>query len=234
MLTVAGERILIVEGDTVLATVLLRILENNGFQVSLETNGARAVERIAAERPDGVILDGKLPGKDGFEVCRELRQDYRGAIIMLTGHDEDGDQVLGLEIGADDYLVKPSEPRVVLAHLKACLRRAEDQPGVTDELSYGKFRISRSMRSVRLGEEEIFFTTAEFDLLWLLASRAGTTLSRDQIMTGVRGIPHDGVDRSIDMRISRLRKRLGDDADHPRRIKTVRRKGYLFSRTDWE
>lgn len=235
MSNAAGQRILLVEDDPVMAVVLARHLQKLGYTVSVEENGARVLARVAAEAPVAVILDGNLPGKDGFEVCRELRAKYRGAVIMLTGRDEDIDRILGLELGADDYLVKPIEPRVVAAHLKACLRRteaprAEDD---TDEIRYGSFSISRATRIVQLAGQEVPLTTAEFELLWLLASRAGTVLSRDDIMSGVRGITHDGLDRSIDMRISRIRKRLGDDAENPRRIKTVRGQGYLFSRTDW-
>jgi len=195
------------------------------------------VQRILDARPDAVVLDGMLPGKDGFEVCREVRDRYRGPILMLTSRDEDLDQVLGLELGADDYILKPAEPRVVLARIRACLRRSgggSTPAGNPDEFAFGKFRINRASRTVLLDHKEIAFTTAEFDLLWLLASHAGTILSRDDIQSRLRGIEHDGLDRSIDMRISRLRKRLGDDSDNPARIKTVRAKGYLFSSTDWD
>jgi two-component system, OmpR family, response regulator len=229
------QHILIVEDDAVLAAVLTRQLEKHGYRAEVEGHGGRAVERVRAMAPDAVILDGNLPGMDGFDVCRELRTSFRGVIIMLTGRDGDMDRVLGLELGADDYLVKPVEPRVVAAHLKACLRRVEVAPASgSNELRYGTFRISQADRAVHLGEREIPFTTAEFDLLWMLAENAGTVLTRDQIMAGVRRIEHDGLDRSIDMRVSRLRKRLGDDADSPRRIKTVRGKGYLFSPSDWD
>jgi two-component system, OmpR family, response regulator len=229
------QHILIVEDDAVLAAVLVRQLQKQGYAADVESHGARAVDRVRAQAPDAVILDGNLPGMDGFDVCRELRTSYRGVIVMLTGRDGDMDRVLGLELGADDYLVKPVEPRVVAAHLKACLRRVEAAPSAgSSELRYGTFRISQADRAVHLGDREIAFTTAEFDLLWMLAENAGTVLTRDQIMAGVRRIEHDGLDRSIDMRVSRLRKRLGDDADHPRRIKTVRGKGYLFSPSDWD
>jgi two-component system, OmpR family, response regulator len=229
------QHILIVEDDAVLAAVLVRQLQKQGYATEVESHGARAVDRVRAQAPDAVILDGNLPGMDGFDVCRELRTSYRGVILMLTGRDGDMDRVLGLELGADDYLVKPVEPRVVAAHLKACLRRVEAAPSAgSSELRYGTFRISQADRAVHLGDREIAFTTAEFDLLWMLAENAGTVLTRDQIMAGVRRIEHDGLDRSIDMRVSRLRKRLGDDADNPRRIKTVRGKGYLFSPSDWD
>lgn len=227
--------VLIVEDDELFATQIAGFLEKRGYLVSVENEGGRAVPRILSEGPDAVILDGNLPAKDGFAVCRELRDQYQGAILMLTARDEDFDRVLGLELGADDYLVKPVEPRVVEAHLKACLRRLTPRPTQEpSELRYGKFSINGSERVVRLDGVEIAFTTAEFELLWMLAKRAGTVLSRDEIMAGVRRLPHDSLDRSIDMRVSRLRKRLGDDADNPRRIKTIRGKGYLFSRNDWD
>ena len=153
---------------------------------------------------------------------------------MLTARDDTFNQMLGLELGADDYLVKPVDLHIVVAHLKACLRRTAETPPAIDDLSYGTFRINSTARVAYLGTKEIPLTTAEFDLLWLLASHAGTILSRDKIMNNARGIEHDGLDRSIDMRISRLRKLLGDNADNPRRIKTVRGKGYLFSHSDWD
>ena len=230
-------KILLIEDDELAGNLLRRYLEKQGFIVEVETQGDRASGRIMAMQPDAVVLDGMLPGKDGFEVCREARAQYSGPILMLTARDDDVDQVLGLELGADDYIVKPAEPRVVLAHIRACLRRASPRPvaagGESEEYRFGKFHISRTERTVRLDAVEITFSTAEFDLLWLLASRAGEILSRDDIQSHLRGIEHDGLDRAIDMRISRLRKRLGDDAVNPARIKTVRGKGYLFSRTDW-
>jgi len=231
------KRVLLIEDDEITVKTLGRFLEKQGFSVEHEARGDRAVERILAAQPDVVVLDGMLPGKDGFDVCREVRSRYRGPILMLTARDEDPDQILGLELGADDYIPKPAEPRVVLARIRACLRRGAAgaaAPQERDEFVFGRFRINRAARTVHLGTEEISFTTAEFDLLWLLASNAGTILSRDDIQSKMRGIEHDGLDRSIDMRISRLRKRLGDDPDTPARIKTVRAKGYLFSPTDWE
>ncbi|MBK8065342.1 MAG: winged helix-turn-helix domain-containing protein [Betaproteobacteria bacterium] len=229
--------ILVVEDDESLALLLGRVLGRNGFAVSFEARGDAAVARILAESPDAVVLDGSLPGKDGLDVCREVRARYAGPILMLTGRSEDMDQVLALELGADDYVAKPAQPRVLLARLRALLRRGGPGAGPQSSpalLRYGRFEISLIDRRVRLADEEIDFTTAEFDLLWLLASRAGTILSRDDIFAALRGIQHDGVDRSIDMRISRLRKRLGDDPVRPQRIKTVRGKGYLFSPTDWD
>ena len=230
-------RILLVEDDERLAELTAEYLTKNDLQVSIEPRGDTAEVRILAEQPDLVILDVMLPGKDGFEVCRAVRPNYRGVILMLTARDEDFDQILGLEMGADDYIAKPVQPRVLLARIKALLRRlpnpAESSNADSEKLVFGQFRISQSTRTASLGGESIDLTTAEFDLLWLLASHAGTVLSRDDLLQELRGIGFDGLDRSIDARISRLRKKLNDDPENPTRIKTVRGKGYLFSKHDW-
>ncbi len=230
-------RILLVEDDERLAGLTAEYLSRNDLQVSIEPRGDTAESRILAEQPDLVILDVMLPGKDGFEVCRAIRPHYRGVILMLTARDEDFDQILGLELGADDYIAKPVQPRVLLARIKALLRRlpaASEHDTASDQLVFGNFRISQSTRTASLGTQAIDLTTAEFDLLWLLASHAGNVLSRDDLLQELRGIGFDGLDRSIDARISRLRKKLNDDPENPTRIKTVRGKGYLFSKHDWD
>jgi two-component system OmpR family response regulator/two-component system response regulator RstA len=232
-------RILLVEDDERLADLTAEYLRKNDFEVGIEPRGDTAEARILNDRPDLVVLDVMLPGKDGFEVCRSVRPHYPGVIVMLTARDEDFDQILGLELGADDYITKPAQPRLLLARIKALLRRAplggSPVPSDTDaELSFGRFRISQATRTAHLGDEPTDLTTAEFDLLWLLAQHAGNILSRDDLLQQLRGIGFDGLDRSIDARISRLRKKLGDDPDNPKRIKTVRGKGYLFSKHDWQ
>jgi len=230
----ARRRIVLVEDDDLQGMLLEVYLREHGLDVQRIGRGDEAPALILGTQPDAVILDTMLPGKDGFEVCREVRPGYLGPILMLTARSENLDQVLGLELGADNYLIKPVEPRVILAHLRASMRRPQaPSASERDELRYGQFSINRATRSVRLGDEELSFSTAEFDLLWLLAEHAGAILSRDAIKRALHGIDHDGLDRSIDMRISRLRRRLGDDAEQPTRIKTVRARGYLFSRTDW-
>ena len=237
MSTSSDNLVLVVEDDELFATMLKLCLEKQGFRVEVEPRGDRAVARIASLQPKAVVLDGILPGKDGMDICRDIRPTFRGVILMLTARDDDMDQVLGLGLGADDYLVKPVTPLVVLAHLRACLRRQEVvAPPVASvqELSFGRFFISNANRTVRLGKENIHLTTAEFDLLWLLASHAGRILSRDEINTELRNIEFDALDRSIDMRISRLRRLLQDDSSKPTRIKTVRSKGYLFSPSDFD
>lgn len=231
-------RILIVEDDERLADLTREYLESNGLTVTLESHGGNAVERIKSEQPDLVVLDLMLPGEDGLSICRRVRPAYTGPILMLTARTDDLDQVLGLEMGADDYVSKPVKPRVLLARIRALLRRVTegsgangDDSGAADEpvrLQFNDLVVDRAMREAWLNDESIDLTSAEFDLLWLLASSAGRVLSREEIFTALRGIEYDGQDRSIDVRVSRIRPKIGDDPVHPRRIKTVRSKGYLF------
>lgn len=234
-------RILIVEDDERLADLTKEYLESNGLVVSVEANGSHAVDRIINEKPDLVVLDLMLPGEDGLSICRKVRPTYNGPILMLTARTDDLDQVLGLEMGADDYMSKPVRPRVLLARIRALLRRIKDvdnssegsakagqDGGGPTRLVFNNLTIDSSMREAWLDEESIDLTSAEFDLLWLLSSSAGNVLSREEIFTALRGIEYDGQDRSIDVRVSRIRPKIGDDPVHPRRIKTVRSKGYLF------
>jgi two-component system OmpR family response regulator len=210
-------RILLVEDDERLAELTAEYLRKNDFEVLIEATWQHRRARILDERPDLVMLDVMLPGKDGFEVCRAVRPHYRGVILMLTARDEDFDQILGLELGADDYIAKPVQPRLLLARIKALLRRSPVTiraalPATCDraeptELAFGRFRISQATRSTHLGDDAIDLTTAEFDLLWLLARHAGNILSRDDLLQELRGIGFDGLDRSIDARISRLRRK---------------------------
>ncbi|WP_425914254.1 response regulator [Pseudomonas sp. GWSMS-1] len=224
--------ILIVEDDQRLAELTREYLEGNGLNVSIEMDGAKAAARILQEQPDLVILDLMLPGEDGLSICRKVRGQYEGPILMLTARTDDMDQVLGLEMGADDYVYKPVRPRVLLARIRALLRRHESSevqvPSERRRLQFGPLVIDSAMREAWLGEQGIELTSAEFDLLWLLTSNAGRILSREEIFNALRGIEYDGQDRSIDVRISRIRPKIGDDPMHPRLIKTVRSKGYLF------
>ncbi|MBS7663160.1 response regulator [Pseudomonas lalucatii] len=224
--------ILIVEDDQRLAELTRDYLQGNGLAVAIEADGARAAARILKEQPDLVILDLMLPGEDGLSICRKVRGGYQGPILMLTARTDDMDQVLGLEMGADDYVCKPVRPRVLLARVRALLRRHEGSaPGAAQEprrLEFGPLVIDSAMREAWLGGQGIELTSAEFDLLWLLTANAGRILSREEIFTALRGIEYDGQDRSIDVRISRIRPKIGDDPMHPRMIKTVRSKGYLF------
>lgn len=224
-------QILIVEDDQRLAELTQEYLQSNGLQVAIESDGARAAARILKEQPDMVVLDLMLPGEDGLSICRKVRGQFAGPILMLTARTDDMDEVLGLEMGADDYVCKPVRPRVLLARIRALLRRSEggDAPLENQRrLEFGPLVIDSAMREAWLRGASVELTSAEFDLLWLLAANAGRILSREEIFTALRGIEYDGQDRSIDVRISRIRPKIGDDPMHPRLIKTVRSKGYLF------
>ncbi|PVV18649.1 MAG: DNA-binding response regulator, partial [gamma proteobacterium symbiont of Ctena orbiculata] len=160
-----------------------------------------------------------------------------GPIVMFTARDEDVDEIVGLELGADDYLTKPVEPRVLLARLRSLLRRfrhSEHNPQEDDQRHFGTLLIDASARAVSIDEQEVELSTGEFDLLWLLATKAGKVVNRDSALKTLRGFGYDGLDRSVDIGISRLRRKLGDDANHPYRIKTVRGRGYLFVPDAWD
>ena len=239
-------RLLLVEDDERLAQLVADALTRAGWQVTHSGRGDEGEALIRAGGFDVVLLDGHLPGKDGFDVLRDVRRDFPGRIVMLTARDDDIDQVLGLEGGADDYIAKPVAPRVLLARLKALMRRAEAPSGAAVDagafasapggpaappapLRFGRLELDLASREVRQGGQPVVLTTAEYELLRFLAERAGQVVSRDDIMQGLRGLEFDGLDRAIDARISRLRRKLGDDADAPSRIKTVRGQGYLFA-----
>ncbi len=229
----SAARILLIEDDERLAELVSDALTRAGYAVSHCANGVEGEARMRAEAFDVVLLDGHLPGKDGFDVLRDVRRDFKGRIVMLTARDDDIDQVLGLEGGADDYITKPVAPRVLMARLKALLRREPaggSEAAASDELRFGDLVIKPSAREARLGEALIELTTAEYDLLFFLAERAGSVVTREDIMQGLRGIEFDGLDRAIDARVSRLRRKIGDDAQAASRIKTVRGQGYLFAK----
>jgi two-component system response regulator ParR len=229
--------ILLIEDDTRLAELTATYLEQNGLRVATEARGDRALERFARERPRLVLLDLLLPGKDGLSICRELRRLNETPILILTAKDTDIDHVIGLEAGADDYVMKPVDPMVLLARVRALLRRSERGAGTASErkpdLMLGTLRISETSREVWLQGNPVPLTTQEFELLSLLAHRAGELVSRDEVFRTMRGIDYDGLDRSIDGRVSKLRRKLGDDAAAPTRIKTVWGKGYLLVPDAW-
>jgi DNA-binding response OmpR family regulator len=230
--------ILIVEDDLRLAALMKEFLLQHDFAVATESRGDRSVQQIITTRPDLVILDLQLPGMNGLDVCRAVRAEYRGPIIMLTARDDDIDQILGLEVGADDYIIKPAEPRVLLARMRSLLRRHKQTslPVASEHtaLRFGSLLIAPTSRRVTLNNQEVPLSTNEFDLLWLLAQQAGKPLDRRFILASLRNIAYDGMDRSIDIRVSRLRKKLGDLSEPPCRIKTVRGKGYLFVSDAWD
>jgi two-component system response regulator RstA len=226
----AGARILIVEDDAALAARIAEFLREHGFDAAIEGRGDRAVARILREAPGLVVLDVMLPGKDGLAVCREVRRSYLGPILMLTARGDDADEVLGLEIGADDYLAKPVRPRVLLARLRALLRRpVAAQARKAERLSVGDLTIDASAREARVRGAPVHLTSGELDLLFFFASRADEVLSRAVIYQELRGAAYDESDRSIDLMVSRLRLKLSAALDQRDVIKTVRGVGYVFS-----
>ncbi|MEW6991222.1 response regulator [Colwelliaceae bacterium 6441] len=226
--------ILLVEDDLRLAQLIAKFLIQQNFKVTVLNTGENAPQLILEYQPDIVILDIMLPKMDGFSICRELRKSYERPIIFLTAKDSDFDHVLGLEIGADDYIIKPVVPHVLLAHINVVLRRSTKNMGVQNqEITIGELNIKKTARKVYYQNQSIALTSHEFELLWLLATHAGEPLNRDYIHKKMIGREYDGLDRSVDVRISRLRKKLGDNTDAPYKIITVWGKGYLFSTSAW-
>ena len=229
--TTRRSRVLLVEDSARLAASIREYLERHGYEVFVEGDGRVVPERFERLKPDLVILDLMLPGKDGLTICRELRGRDGIPILILTAKGESIDQVLGLEMGADDYVVKPVEPRVLLARVEALLRRVRATPPEAREarLIAGRLSIDAARRAATIDSRPMELTTGDFDILWLLASRQGSVVTRDEILRVVRGIDYDGLDRSIDARICRLRRKLQEAGGAESMIKTVRLRGYLFA-----
>lgn len=227
-------KILLVEDDLGLQQLTKDYLEHNGLEVDVLSRGDKVFSYLENSAADLMILDIMLPGKDGFSVCRQVRDKFSLPILMLTAKGEDFDQVIGLELGADDYVVKPAEPRVLLARVNALLRRGQPVIKAAEEIQFGDLVIDKTSRIVKLNENEIVLTSHEFELLWLLASNAGEVLSREHVHQHMIGRQYDGLDRTVDVRVSRIRKKLGDNSDKPYRIKTVWGQGYLFVSDAWE
>jgi DNA-binding response OmpR family regulator len=230
----AQPQILLVEDDTSLAEWILDYLTAHGYRVSHINRGDQALDALQKLQPDLLILDVMLPYKNGFDICKESRLFYGNPILMLTACTEEADEILGLELGANDYVSKPVKPRVLLARVKALLRRDTIEAPVATTLLFGQLKIVEGTKAVFLHGEPVSITSNEFEVLWLLASQAGKVISREELVTQLRGIEYDGLDRSIDIRISRLRKKLQDNTAQPFRIKTVWAKGYLFAADAWE
>ncbi|TYT73288.1 response regulator [Desulfobotulus mexicanus] len=230
------QKIFIVEDDARLATLISEYLGQNGYRTQIIPRGDLAIIQISTSKPDLVILDLMLPGQDGLSVCREIRKNYQGPVLILTAREDEMDEVAALEMGADDYVKKPVVPRVLLARIRALFRRNSSgsaPEGGASSLTFGSLHMDLASRSVFLENRPVELSTVEFSLLSFLASHAGEVLSREKILASLRGISYDGLDRSVDMYISRLRKKLGDHGSRPCRIKTVWGEGYLFARDAW-
>jgi DNA-binding response OmpR family regulator len=226
-----ADRILMIDDDARLAAMVSEYLTTAGFVVDIRFTGREGLAALENGVFDAVILDVMLPDIDGFEICRRIRARGQTPILMLTACGEETDRIVGLEIGADDYLPKPFSPRELQARIRAILRRGRAVDVKDDqELRFGRLRIDRSSRTVRIETEERLLTSFQFDLLVALAENAGRVLNRERLMDLVKGEEFDAFDRSIDVHISRIRSAIEDDPRRPRRIITVRGAGYVFAR----
>jgi DNA-binding response OmpR family regulator len=223
-------RILIIEDDARLGGMVRDYLAESGFRVSVRETGGDGLAALAQEPFDALILDVMLPDLDGFEVCRRVRAASGVPILMLTARGAPTDRIVGLELGADDYLPKPFEPRELLARLRAILRRGRGAAAQTGGLRFGRLEIDRDARVVRVDGDERTLTSYQFDLLIALADHAGRVLSREKLMDLVKGESLEAFDRSIDVHVSRIRAAIEDDPKKPRRIITVRGAGYVFAK----
>ncbi len=234
----ANIHVFLVEDDDSLANLVRDYLELHGYRVSIENNGANATSKILEQQPDIAILDIMLPGKNGLDICRELCNQIEIPILILTARTDDIDQVVGLEVGADDYICKPVQPRLLMARINALLRRAQHNSENIEinnnQLAFGKLLIHTIKQEVYMDKQPVELTTNEIDLLIHFARNADQVLTRDDLLNQMRGFGYDGLDRTVDMLVSRLRKKLGDDPSKPKKIKTVWKKGYLFVADAWQ
>ena len=225
------ERVLMIEDDQGLATMVGEYLDPLGIHITACPTAGEGLRLLAKDSFDALILDIMLPDLDGFEVCRRVRAEHDVPILMLTARGDEMDRIVGLELGADDYLPKPFNPRELLARLRAILRRRSPAGGKREEiLRFGRLEIDRGARLVRVSGEERPVTSYQFDLLWALATHAGRVMSREALMDKLRGEEFEAFDRSLDVQISRLRAVIEEDPKHPRRIITVRGAGYVFAK----
>jgi two-component system phosphate regulon response regulator OmpR len=226
-------RILLIDDDARLTAMVGDYLRGHGYEVETAGSLAAGRDRLRVGHYDALVLDLMLPDGDGLDMTRELRADARTRrlpLLMLTARGEPMDRILGLEIGADDYLPKPFEPRELLARVKALLRRAAPEPQADDVLQFGRLEIDLGAREARLDGQRCDLTGHQFELLVVLAQSPGRVLSRDQIMDALKGHPMEAFDRSIDVHVSRIRAVIEDDPKAPKRVLTVRGTGYVFAR----
>ncbi|MFA6119934.1 MAG: response regulator transcription factor [Sideroxydans sp.] len=224
-----NHQILIIDDDERLCAMLQQYLGDAGYRVASRHTIASGLQALKQEDFDALVLDLMLPDGDGLDACRQLRTFSTIPVLMLTARGEAMDRILGLEMGADDYLPKPFEPRELLARLKAILRRGK--AGNSDVLHFGKLEIDRGARQVRVDGAACELTSYQFDLLLALAEKPGRVMSREHLLDAVKGEPLEAFDRSIDVHISRIRAAIEEDPKHPRRIITLRGAGYVFARS---
>ncbi len=224
-----SNRILLIEDDPRLADMVVDYLSQNGFDMQHAENGADGISLHGTQSYDAIILDLMLPDMDGLDICRSIRMKSDTPILMLTARGDAMDRIVGLEMGADDYLPKPFEPRELLARLRAILRRGTKN-AKSDMLTFGRLDIDMEALQVRLNNEPQVLTSYQFELLKILAQNAGRVMSRDAIMDHLKKQTIESFDRSIDVHISRIRSVIEDDPKHPRRIITIRGVGYVFAK----
>lgn len=227
--------ILLVEDDVRLGALLCEFLSAHSYSVQLVEDGLAAVERVKNDPPQIVILDLMLPGLGGLDVLRQVRPHFRGGVLILTASKAEGDELEGLELGADDFVTKPVDPRILLARVRSVLRRALPPPEsangtATPPVVVANLWLDQPSRTVKVNGGAVELTSTEFALLWALAVRAGTVVSRDELYTEALGSTYDGLDRGVDIHLSRLRKKLASHGFDPATIKSVRSVGYLLGR----
>jgi len=225
------DRVLVVDDDPELRTLLAEYLADVGFVVDLAGDGEQMRRAMHRALPDVIVMDLMLPGADGLTLTREIRATSNVPILMLSARGEEIDRVVGLEVGADDYLAKPFSPRELLARLRALLRRAQAAPPETarEALAFGPYRLDLNARRLLRGQEDVGLSTAEFELLQAFVERPNRVLSRDVLLDLLKGYERDPFDRTIDIRVGRLRRKIETDPGNPTYIRTVRGEGYLFN-----
>lgn len=229
------QHILLVEDDMSLATWISDYLEESGFSITHLSRGDWVVDAVKTHPPALILLDLMLPGMDGHQVCKRLREFYSGPIIVLTAKSDEFDEVLSLELGASDFVMKPVRPRALLTRMKTALQRSDsEQRDSAEQMAFGTLKLESSAKRAVWRGSELSLTAAEFDLLWLLASRAGEVVDRDTVFRLMKGWQYDGMDRRFDVLVSSLRKKVSDVGSKAKRIKTVWGRGYLFVPDAWD
>lgn len=223
-----NEKVLVIDDDKELNALLQDYLGTHGFIIHAVEHPQDGLDFLEKQVPDAVILDVMLPEMDGFTVCKEIRKNYSVPILMLTARGDVHDRIVGLELGADDYLPKPFEPRELVARLRSIFRRSSDSVSAAQIEKHGDLTINYSSRSVSINEREINLTTNEYELLQHLIRNKGRILDRNQLVEHLRGIDWESSNRSIDMLVSRIRQKLKDDSRNPIYIKTITGTGYVF------
>ena len=220
-------QVLIIDDDPKLNRLLTDFLSGFGFKVHTALTPSEGIKKLRRHKPDMLILDVMLPEMNGFDLCKKIRLDSNVPVIMLTARGDPMDRIVGLELGADDYLAKPFEPRELVARIQAVLRRLNTQ-GVVSRRTFDRLTVDPQKRVAMIDGATVSLTTNEFTVLWLLCRHPGEVLDRDRILQELRGIDSDAFNRSVDITMSRLRQKLGDDPKSPSYIKTVWGTGYVF------